>query len=63
VPAECRRSRAWWADDRVEDVGGKKRVTYAVASATRSASIARRFDVHVNDLGNWNDVLSRGTSE
>ena len=23
-------------------------------------SIARRFDVHVNDLGNWNDVLSRG---
>lgn len=44
----------------VEDVGGKKRVTYTVASGDSLWSIARRFDVHVTDLGNWNDVLSRG---
>ncbi len=44
----------------VENVGGKKRVTYTVASGDSLWSIARRFDVHVTDLGNWNDVLSRG---
>ena len=60
VPAEVASRGAVGGTITVDTVGGKKRVTYAVASGDTLWSIARRFDVHVTDLGNWNDVLSRG---
>lgn len=42
--------------------GGKKRVTYGVAPGDSLWSIARRFDVHVAELREWNPELgsSRG---
>lgn len=46
----------------VSTVGGKKRVTYGVARGDSLWSIARRFDVHVAELREWNPELgsSRG---
>jgi membrane-bound lytic murein transglycosylase D len=44
----------------VDTVGGKKRVTYGVGRGDSLWAIARRFDVHVADLKEWNDVLATG---
>jgi membrane-bound lytic murein transglycosylase D len=44
----------------VETVGGKKRVTYGVGRGDSLWAIARRFDVHVADLKEWNESLTSG---
>lgn len=41
----------------VSTVDGKKRVTYGVGRGDSLWSIARRFDVHVADLKEWNPAL------
>ncbi|MBL9037753.1 MAG: LysM peptidoglycan-binding domain-containing protein [Archangium sp.] len=41
----------------VDNVGGKVRATYAVARGDSLWAIARRFDVRVADLREWNDAL------
>ncbi len=41
----------------VETVAGKKHVTYGVAKGDSLWAIARRFDVHVADLKEWNESL------
>jgi membrane-bound lytic murein transglycosylase D len=41
-----------------EVVGGKKRVTYGVGRGDSLWLIARRFDVHVADLKEWNEALA-----
>jgi membrane-bound lytic murein transglycosylase D len=41
----------------VSTVDGKKRVTYGVGRGDSLWSIARRFDVHVADLKEWNPTL------
>jgi membrane-bound lytic murein transglycosylase D len=43
----------------VAAVQGKNRVQYAVAQGDSLWSIARRFDVHVEDLRRWNTGLGR----
>jgi membrane-bound lytic murein transglycosylase D len=43
----------------VEKVDGKTRVTYGVASGDSLWTIARRFDVRVADLKEWNDSLAQ----
>jgi membrane-bound lytic murein transglycosylase D len=42
---------------KAEKVGGKTRVTYGVAKGDSLWTIARRFDVHVADLKEWNESL------
>lgn len=44
----------------VEVVDGRKRVTYGIASGDSLWTIARRFDVHVADLKQWNEGLTSG---
>jgi LysM repeat protein len=44
----------------VEAVDGRKRVTYGVAPGDSLWTIARRFDVHVADLKQWNEGLASG---
>ena len=41
----------------VAQVGGKTRVTYGIAQGDSLWSIARRFDVRVNDLRSWNSAI------
>lgn len=42
----------------IDTVEGKKRVTYGIASGDSLWTIARRFDVHVSDLKQWNEGLA-----
>lgn len=42
----------------IDTVEGQKRVTYGVASGDSLWTIARRFDVHVSDLKQWNEGLA-----
>ncbi len=44
----------------LEKIEGKNRVTYGVAHGDSLWSIARRFDVRVADLRQWNENLSAG---
>ncbi len=44
----------------VETIAGKKHVTYGVAKGDSLWAIARRFDVHVADLKEWNESLGSG---
>lgn len=44
----------------IDTVGGRKRVTYGVARGDSLWVIARRFDVHVADLKEWNEALASG---
>lgn len=41
----------------VATVDGKKKVTYGIGKGDSLWSIARRFDVHVSDLKEWNPTL------
>lgn len=41
----------------VSTEGGKKKVTYGIGRGDSLWSIARRFDVHVRDLKEWNPAL------
>ena len=41
----------------VANVDGKKKVTYGIGKGDSLWSIARRFDVHVADLKEWNPSL------
>ncbi len=42
----------------ISTVDGKKKVTYGIGKGDSLWSIARRFDVHVSDLKEWNPTLS-----
>lgn len=41
----------------VEHTEGKRRVLYAIAKGDSLWSVARRFDVHVSELRDWNESL------